>query len=65
MLTNPQDDEETLAAQEEAELREAGRGRDVAVKEEMDDLAAEADLPLEELLARCVVFPSLCSISPV
>jgi hypothetical protein len=51
-----QDDEETLAAQEAAELEEAGgdaRDRKRAAAAELDELGTDADLPLEALLEMC------------
>ena len=41
-----EDDEETIAQQEEAEVRESDKGN------EIEDLEAEQDVPLDELIAR-------------
>eukprot|EP00983_Pelagomonas_calceolata_P095367 1158004-Pelagomonas_calceolata.AAC.10 len=49
-MQHSQDDEETLAAEEAMAAKEQEAGG----RREMDELDEEANLPLEELLARCV-----------
>jgi hypothetical protein len=47
-----QDDEETLAAQEEEEAKELGVEKETAVKQELNELEDEANMSLEELMAK-------------
>ena len=46
-----QDEEETLAEQEEEEYRGVEGGRDGAVKAELNELDQDMEMSLEELLA--------------